>query len=439
MYQVAASSNLVHWQNVGQIECSGLITPDMDVAVTNPGPRFYRNWAVTYPYYALKQSTEVMLEDFEQLSDWSVTGATKLEDTNLFVSGSKSLRLSATGTVVKAQKKIDLDFSLVKSVSLWVHLTGHSPKRLQIWFSSSNSPGTIYKTIPYPPPGRWLPIVANPDAFTEYNHESRTNRMVWAGLRMEYDTNATGVINWDALTYKMGGRARPKLVLTFDDGDKSVYQNAFPIMSQHNIAGTVFIIKRAVGGVSYMSLDQLRTLYDAGWDISNHTANHGILDQLTQSDAEAEIQGCLDYIEASGFTRNCMSRFLAYPQGGFSHSPSAIAAATARGILAARTTTESAGVVSHDYQPRLQLPGFLLAYPTSVDIAKAYVDQVIRVQGVGVIYFHGIGETANSYYWPAESLRQLCDYLSTRANEIDVVPMSSWYLGLPRSSGGPPR
>jgi peptidoglycan/xylan/chitin deacetylase (PgdA/CDA1 family) len=438
VYQVAASPNLVHWQNVGQIEGSGLITRDFDVAMTNPGPRFYRNWAVTWPHYALKQSTEAMLEDFEQLSAWDITGATKIEDANLFVSGTKSMQLSATGTVVKAQKRIDLDFSLVKSISVWVHLTGDSPNRLEIWFSSSNSPGTIYKTIRYPPPGRWLPIVANPDSFTEYNHESRTNRMVWAGLRMEYDVNATGVINWDALTYKKGGRARPKVALTFDDGEKSVYQNAFPIMSQHNIAGTCFIIKKAVGGTSYMSLEQLRTLYDAGWDISNHTANHVMLDQVTQSEAEAEIQGCSDFIEASGFTRNCMSRFLAYPQGQYKRSPSAIAAATACGILAARTTDNGMGVVCHDYEPRLELPGFVLAFPTSVDIAKAYVDRVIGAQGVGVIYFHGIGDTATSYYWPTESFRELCDYLSSRANEIDVVPMSAWYLGLPRSSGGPP-
>ena len=404
VYQVTASSNLVEWQTIGQIDSSAAITLAFDPALTGSPARFYRAQAVTYPFYALKPFTEVVLDDFENADDWTVAGATKSADTNLFVSGTQSLKLLPTGTgPMYLKKSINLGFSEVKSVSLWVYLTGDSPRRLDVSFSSTSKYSkNIYKTIWYPSTGAWLPIVLNPHSFTEYNGESRTNRMVLAVLSTQYATNTSGAVNWDLFTYKTGGRARPKAVLTFDDGDKSVITTAYPIMRARGFAATAFIIGRAIGGVSWMSLADLNLLYSNGWDISNHTSNHATLDGLTQSDAEQEIQGCIDFIEASGFTRNNMARFLAYPQGSYNHSSVAIGAAHARGVLAARTV-DSFGVVNHDYQPLLELPAYPLYYGVSLATAKSYVDEIIQNQGVGCFYLHAIGDVSNSYHWPEQS------------------------------------
>lgn len=65
------------------------------------------------------------------------------------------------------------------------------------------------------------------------------------------------------------------IVITFDDGYQSVYQNAFPIMHRFRLPGTAFIIGIdtyvPTVGLKHMTLDELRRLSQAGWDIESHS------------------------------------------------------------------------------------------------------------------------------------------------------------------------
>jgi peptidoglycan/xylan/chitin deacetylase (PgdA/CDA1 family) len=88
----------------------------------------------------------------------------------------------------------------------------------------------------------------------------------------------------DFLAWRRGEKAIPpkSAILTFDDGWKSQYDVAWPILKKFNYPVTLFIYTEGIkpghfsGGES-MSWEQLAEMRDAGVDIQGHTATHSDL------------------------------------------------------------------------------------------------------------------------------------------------------------------
>jgi len=88
----------------------------------------------------------------------------------------------------------------------------------------------------------------------------------------------------DLLAWRRGEKAIPakSAVITFDDGWKSQYEVAWPILKKFNYPVTLFIYTEGIkpghfsGGES-MSWEQLAEMRDAGLDIQGHTATHSDL------------------------------------------------------------------------------------------------------------------------------------------------------------------
>jgi peptidoglycan/xylan/chitin deacetylase (PgdA/CDA1 family) len=64
------------------------------------------------------------------------------------------------------------------------------------------------------------------------------------------------------------------ILLTFDDGSETTYTTALPIMQRYNFTGVSYIVYYYVGLSHYMSADQIRALYGAGWEIGSHGLSH---------------------------------------------------------------------------------------------------------------------------------------------------------------------
>ncbi len=74
---------------------------------------------------------------------------------------------------------------------------------------------------------------------------------------------------------KEGAELPPKpILLTFDDGSETIYENALPIMQRYNFTGVSYIVYHYVGIRNYMNADQIRALYAAGWEIGSHSLSH---------------------------------------------------------------------------------------------------------------------------------------------------------------------
>jgi peptidoglycan/xylan/chitin deacetylase (PgdA/CDA1 family) len=88
----------------------------------------------------------------------------------------------------------------------------------------------------------------------------------------------------DFLAWRRGEKAIPSksAILTFDDGWKSQYEVAWPILKKFNYPVTLFIYTEGIkpghfsGGES-MSWEMLAEMRDAGVDIQGHTATHSDL------------------------------------------------------------------------------------------------------------------------------------------------------------------
>jgi peptidoglycan/xylan/chitin deacetylase (PgdA/CDA1 family) len=71
-------------------------------------------------------------------------------------------------------------------------------------------------------------------------------------------------------------------VITIDDGYKSFYHNALPVLKKFNVLATLFINTETIGG-DYMTWDELRDVVNSNFEIGNHTHSHKYFLDLPES------------------------------------------------------------------------------------------------------------------------------------------------------------
>ena len=66
------------------------------------------------------------------------------------------------------------------------------------------------------------------------------------------------------------------VVITFDDGYRDTYENAFPLLRAHGMTATFFVITDFIDEQRplYLSWDMAREMLAAGMSIESHSRNH---------------------------------------------------------------------------------------------------------------------------------------------------------------------
>jgi len=64
------------------------------------------------------------------------------------------------------------------------------------------------------------------------------------------------------------------VLITFDDGDMDVYQNAFPILKKYGFTATFYVVNNYIGGKDMVTINELADLIQNGWEIGSHSNNH---------------------------------------------------------------------------------------------------------------------------------------------------------------------
>jgi peptidoglycan/xylan/chitin deacetylase (PgdA/CDA1 family) len=111
-------------------------------------------------------------------------------------------------------------------------------------------------------------------------------------------------------------------VLTFDDGYRSVYDEAFPVLREAGMTATVFLTvgRRgdagerlpALEGRAMLAWSEIREMQRAGFAIGAHTRTHRDLTRLAASEIDDEMRGSKQAIEDRlGTAVSCF----AYPFG----------------------------------------------------------------------------------------------------------------------------
>lgn len=81
------------------------------------------------------------------------------------------------------------------------------------------------------------------------------------------------------------------VLITFDDGWKDNYTNAFPVLKKNSLMGTVFLISQNLdeNNPKFLNIKEINEMQDYGIDFGSHTLSHEELPQIEPEKAKKEI------------------------------------------------------------------------------------------------------------------------------------------------------
>jgi peptidoglycan/xylan/chitin deacetylase (PgdA/CDA1 family) len=130
--------------------------------------------------------------------------------------------------------------------------------------------------------------------------------------------------------YRERGAFPPNgITVTFDDGCRDSYTNAFPLLRSLGIKATIFLVPSVIGRISakplaqgeeprpHLSREEILEMSKHGIEFGSHTTNHKLLHELTAEEVRFEVADAKTQIEDL-LQKPCKT--LAYPAGFFNET-----------------------------------------------------------------------------------------------------------------------
>jgi peptidoglycan/xylan/chitin deacetylase (PgdA/CDA1 family) len=145
--------------------------------------------------------------------------------------------------------------------------------------------------------------------------------------QMDYlKKNGYQVISVSQLLQCMENNAYPEkpVIITIDDGFRSVYDLAFPVLKEYSFPATLFLYTDFIAnGPNQLSWQKIREMIDQGIEIGSHTLSHCNLLQMKKNESQMDYLKRIDReinLSKSILERNTGSSVFsfAYPYGVYS-------------------------------------------------------------------------------------------------------------------------
>lgn len=252
-----------------------------------------------------------LLDDMEHLDRWTATEGTLTADPERYATGSQSARLSSSASEDRV--------AISRSFPDGIDLSERVPS-MAVDVGTDPEPTGIYFQLYAPDQGNRIDMWHGLDLSGWYRLDFGPTKVV--GNPDLTDVRKVGVVMWtgdgerafsvDAI--RTTPRAdRGYVVLTFDDGLGSHYEEAFGIMQEFDFPGVAAVMPKAVGWGDRMTLDQVRELHDAGWGVVNHPQNAHPLPTYSSAKQERLMRENKQWLVDQGFERG--ARFAVWPYG----------------------------------------------------------------------------------------------------------------------------
>lgn len=391
--------------------------------------------AVVFGSHPYISDPGTLIEGFENVNDWVVYGtdATAENDASIFKFGTQSIKLNGVGGERACiTKTVSLDFSAGNYFSLWFYITDKTKlDYIGIIISSTTNISTGFwrRFYSFSLQGLtgWTCVGVYKSDFKVAGGESWDNTMV--RIQIKLAPNAGESVSAYIDNFSFGEEGQPKVIITFDDNHVSQIDKAYPIMAANGQAGVAFTYRNAVGGATKMTLADMQTLRDAGWDISNHGTAHPHFTEISQEAMEADVDGGYDWLVANGFGET--AKFFAYPYNEY--NADVITKLKERHVLA-RGGLYFRGhfdiVNFNDMQ--YELSGYGVKSTTSVATLQAKIDEIAQQGGLLILIFHKIVDVHEELGYLTADFTTISDYLKAKedAGELEVITFSDYYNAL---------
>jgi peptidoglycan/xylan/chitin deacetylase (PgdA/CDA1 family) len=367
---------------------------------------------------------ETIIDDFENIEDWTVYNGTKSSDTKHVRSGSKALQITAEASdkpvVVDKQLNNKLDKS--EYTSIWFYIEDvNALNYMSIYLSSNNFEKSYFRKdiTSWKLSDGWNYFKIKNTEWENQGMESWSNNLKNMRISIYSAEGQKASVTIDS--FFTANKTASSFLLMFDDGYDDMYNVAFKYCKERNIPLTLAVISSFVGTDDYMTANQLKETYTAGWDIVNHTSTHRNLNGFSKDEIIKEIEGCRSFLKNNGFDRS--SDFVVYPEGkqnAFIHETM-----KELGIKAARGT-----VIKDQYLPIDNIYNLKMTVElrknTTFEEVKQAIDKSIDQGAVCTIVGHKIEESpTDDISVSIEVFKKVIDYLNEK--NIKCTTLSRWY------------
>lgn len=201
----------------------------------------------------------------------------------------------------------------------------------------------------------------------------------------------------------------PLVTFVFDDGWKSVFVNASPVLNDSMFPAVSAIITDVANvGPAYMNWTQIRELQNTyGWEIASHTRSHADMPSLNKSQLESELGGSKNVLENKGLN---VYNFIS-PGGAYNYLTEAYVMSY---YDSDRIVTD--GPVTPPYN-EFPLYAEIIHNTTTLSEAEGWVDSAVNNNSWMILVLHKIVDSdPMAMEWTKSDLASLSRYIESKGN-----------------------